>query len=122
MNECSFIYNIFYEKTLSVNLGNGLPERSSVFPSGQGGFYVLANENGFDSNQNWVLTRVYKDGSLAWSTPIVFGGEGLDNCGSIQELPDGRLVLIGTMRTGRPDAGEFKLTVVKVSGAGKFEN
>ncbi len=113
--------DIFYEKTLSVNLGNGLPERSSVFPSGQGGFYVLANENGFDSNQNWVLTRVYKDGSLAWSTPIVFGGEGLDNCGSIQELPDGRLVLIGTMRTGRPDAGEFKLTVVKVSGAGKFE-
>lgn len=114
--------DIFYEKTLSINLGNGLPERSSVFPSQQGGFFVLGNENGFDGNQNWVLTKVDNVGSVAWSFPIVFGGEGLDNCGSVQELADGRLILIGTMRTGRPDAGEFKLTLVKVSAEGKFEN
>jgi hypothetical protein len=50
----------------------------------------------------------------------VFGGDGLDTCGAVQELPDGRILLIGTMRTGRPDAGEFKMTLIKVNGEGKL--
>ena len=114
--------DIFYEKTLSINLGSSLPAKTSVFPSNQGGFLVLGDENGFDNNQNWLLSKVNDDGSPAWDYHIVFGGEGLDNCGAVQELPDGRLVIVGTMRTGRPDAGEFKLTLMKVSAAGKLEN
>ncbi len=113
--------DIFYEKPLSITLGNNLQGKTSVFPSQQGGFWVLGDENGFDNNQNWVLTKIDKNGSVVFNTPLVFGGEGLDNCGAIQELSDGRLVLVGTMRTGRPDAGEFKLTLVKVSSQGKFE-
>lgn len=116
-------FSLLKEKNLSIFLGSGLSGRTAVTRSAvTGGFLVLSEENGFNANQNWILTRLNNDGSLAWTEPIVFGGEGLDSCGSIQELPDGRIVIIGTMRTGRPDAGEFKMTLVKVNPDGKFEN
>ena len=111
-----------FRKSLSIVLGSNLNERTSVFASQQGGFYVLANEKSFNDNQNWILTKVNNDGSTAWNLPIVFGGEGLDTIGAIQELPDGRLLLIGTMRTGKSDAGEFKLTLIKVNQDGKLLN
>lgn len=111
-----------FDKPLSVKLGNNLPERTSVFASQFGGFYIMGNENNLNNNQNWILTKINIDGSIAWSLPIVFGGEGIDTCGAIQELPDGRIVLIGTMRTGKPDAGEMKMTLLKVSQDGKLSN
>lgn len=114
-------FGVLFEKSLSINLGSGLSGYTAVFPLQQGGFLIMGDENGFDNNQNWVVTRRTLDGSPAWSTPIVFGGEGLDECGSIKELADGRLIIIGTMRTGRPDAGEFKLTLMKVNSEGKLE-
>ncbi|MBL7850908.1 MAG: hypothetical protein JNN04_08405 [Cyclobacteriaceae bacterium] len=110
------------EKNLSITLGSSLSGRTAVARSAiTRGFLILAEENGFNGNQNWILTRVNENGTLAWSQPIVFGGEGIDSCGSLQELPDGRIVIIGTMRTGRPDAGEYKMTLVKVNPEGKFE-
>ncbi len=111
-----------FQKSLSIVLGSNLNERTSVFGSQQGGFYVLANEKSFNDNQNWILTKVNNDGATAWNLPIVFGGEGLDAIGAVQELPDGRLLLIGTMRTGKSDAGEFKLTLIKVNQDGKLLN
>lgn len=115
-------FSLLKEKNLSIFLGSGLSGRTAVTRSAvTGGFLVLSEENGFNGNQNWILTRVNNDGSVAWTQPIVYGGEGLDSCGGIQELPNGRIVIVGTMRTGRPDAGEFKMTLVKVSADGKFE-
>ena len=111
-----------FEKPLSIQLGINLPERTSVFASQSGGFFVLGNENNFNKDQNLILTKINFDGSLAWGTPIVFGGEGLDACGAVQELPDGKILLIGTMRTGRPDVGEFKMTLIKTSRDGKLTN
>lgn len=111
-----------FDKPLSVKLGTNLPEKASVFASQFGGFYAMANENNFNNNQNWILTKINIDGSIAWNLPIVFGGEGTDTCGAIQELPDGRILLIGTMRTGKPDAGETKMTLIKVSQDGKLSN
>ena len=113
--------DILLQTPLSINLGTGLSGRTAVASSQNVGFFVLGEENGFDNNQNWILTKINTDGSLAWNFPIVYGGEGMDECGAVQELPDGRVVIIGTMRTGRPDAGEFKLTLIKVSAEGKFE-
>lgn len=114
-----------FDKPLSVKLGTNLLnllEKTSVFASQFGGFYIMGNENNVNNNQNWILTKINIDGSIAWSLPIVFGGGGLDTCGAIQELPDGRILLLGTMRTGRSDVGEFKMTLVKVSAEGKLGN
>ncbi len=115
----------FFLESLSVNLGSGLVEATSVVPSALGGYYVLSNENSTVNNQNWLLTKVGNDGKLSpnfSSYPLVFGGEGPDGIGAIRESLDGRIVMIGTMRTGKPDAGETKMTLVKVNSDGKFEN
>ncbi len=111
-----------FEKTLALNLGTNLGGHTAICPAPvNGGFYILGEENGFNNNQNWILSRLNNDGTTAMSAPIVFGGEGFDSAGAIKELPDGRVVIIGTMRTGRPDAGEYKMTLIKVNGEGKFE-
>ncbi len=110
------------DKPLSMELGTGLRGATAVATSPvNGGFLILTEENGFNANQNWMLTRLNNSGTLPWTHPIVFGGEGMDEIGAVQELPDGRIVIIGTMRTGRPDVGEFKMTLVKVNKDGKFE-
>lgn len=112
----------FPEKTLGLNLGSNLTGHTSICQASvNGGFYILAEENGFNNNQNWILTRLNNNGTPGWSLPIVYGGEGFDSAGAVKELPDGRVVIIGTMRTGRPDAGEYKMTLIKVNGEGKFE-
>lgn len=106
-------------KSLSLNLGNGLPNNTSTYASRQSGFYVLTDERSFNDNQNWLLTKWNTDVTTAFQ-PIVFGGEGLDDCGKVEELPDGRLLILGTMRTGKPDAGEMKMTLIKVNSDGKL--
>ncbi|HWA35497.1 MAG TPA: hypothetical protein VG737_15255 [Cyclobacteriaceae bacterium] len=111
-----------FQKPLSIKLGSSLPDNTAIFTTQDGGFLLLTNEKSFNDNQNWMLTKVDTFGSPVWTLPIIFGGEGLDTCGSVQELPDGRIILIGTMRTGKPDAGEFKMTLVKVNQEGKFAN
>lgn len=111
-----------FDKTLSLNLGANLSGRTSIIRSSSSDeFYVLGEEASFDNNQNWVLTKITSNGFVEWSSPIVYGGQGMDECGAIKETADGRLMIIGTMRTGRPDAGEFKMTLIKVNKDGKFE-
>jgi Domain of unknown function (DUF5122) beta-propeller len=111
-----------FQKPLSISLGSNLSEHTSVFASRQSGFFVLANEKSFNDDQNWLLTKINNDGTIAWTLPLVFGGEGLDTIGSIQELPDGRIVIIGTMRTGKPDSGEVKMTLIKLNSNGKLSD
>ncbi len=110
------------EKNVSIDLGTNLSGHTACWKASvTGGFYVLGEENGFNNNQNWLLIKISNSLLPEWTQPIVYGGEGADSVGAVQELPDGRVVIIGTMRTGRPDAGEYKLTLVKVSPEGKFE-
>lgn len=115
-------FKLFQDQPLSLNLGQNLTGHTSIIYSPSGAYYLLGEERSFNDNQNWILTKLSTDNALpSWSLPLVFGGQGLDECGAVKELPDGRLLVIGTMRTGRPDAGEFKMTLIKVSKDGKFE-
>ncbi|CAN5344307.1 hypothetical protein BH10BAC4_BH10BAC4_18460 [soil metagenome] len=112
--------DVQFEKSISINIGSNVPDHTSVIISKFEGYYVLANEKNVIDNQNWLLTKLGNDGLVAWNLPIVFGGEGTDAIGAIQELPDGRLLLIGTMKTGKPDTGESKMALLKVSKDGKL--
>ncbi len=115
-------FNPFLDQPLSLGLGQNITGNTSVIYSSAGAYYVLGEENSFNNNQNWVLTKLRSsDGAPVWNLPLIFGGLGLDECGAIKELSDGKLMIIGTMRTGRPDAGEFKMTLVKVNRDGKFQ-
>ena len=115
--------DMVFEKQLSLSIGLNVSEGTASFPSIYGGVFLLANEKSSSAvNQNWLLTKINTDGSIAWQSPIIFGGEGLDIIGSIKELPDGRVLIIGTMITGKPESGESKMTLVKVDGEGKLND
>lgn len=116
-----FTPDVLYNSSLSIRLGTGLPETAQGFSNSNGNYYVLSNENAVSNNQDWVLTKgTLVDGLKLWTLPIVFGGEGLDTSGTVKDLPDGSVVMIGTMRTGKPDVGEFKMTLIKTNADGKL--
>jgi len=108
-----------FQKPLSIILGLNVPVRTSIFTSASNGFLVLANESSTTS-QNWLLTKINDELTPSWKLPIIFGGEGLDNIGVVKELPDGRILMIGTMQTGKPESGETKMTLIKVNNEGKL--
>lgn len=111
-----------FSKPLSSTLDQLDPEfeRVSVFPSITSGYLLLTNEK-TQGNINFYLTKVGNDGSLTWGTPfLIFGGPTHDDfVGSVSELPDGRIILFGTMEIG--DEGQRKMTLIKVNPNGKFE-
>lgn len=111
-----------FSKPLSASLDQLSPgfERVAVYPSAFSGFILLANER-TQGNSNFYLTKISNDGSLVWGPPfLIFGGPTHDDfVGSVNELPDGRVILFGTMEVG--DEGQKKMTLIKVNPNGKFE-
>jgi len=109
-----------FETTLQYPIAGGTNSNMAILVSNFGGFWVLGNEPSFAEiqKQNWILIRLDGNGKTVWNYPLVFGGEGLDICGGIQELSDGHLLIIGSMRTGKPEVGEYKMTLIKVNSDG----
>ena len=58
------------------------------------------------------------DGGLEWSDPVIFGGLNDDYIGAVKELPDGKIVLLGTMSLG--NEAQKKMVLIKVNKDGKF--
>ena len=54
-----------------------------------------------------------------WASPVIFGGQGDDFAGAVRELPDGKIVVFGTMSIGQPN-GEDKMVLIKVNKDGQF--
>jgi len=109
--------DIQFQKTLAVNLGNGADLKVTSFASIGSGFLILTNEK-VGAVQNFYLTKIGNDGSEVWTNPIIFGGEGDSQIGSVMELPDGSIGIIGTFSIGQD--GEKKMTFIKVNKDGKF--
>jgi hypothetical protein len=108
---------------IQTALGNALgqikDERVSVFPSvnSQSGF-ILTNEAS-NQNSNLLLTKFTLDPNPVPIFTVVFGGDGDDFAGAIRELPDGRIVVLGTMAIGGL-GGETKMVLIKVNKDGQF--
>ena len=108
-------------KPLSLDLGKTARANVVAFTSISTGYLLLTNERTTTSN-NFLLTKINQDGLPAWSNPesLIFGGQKDDFIGSVLELPDGRILLIGTMALG--DEGQKKMALIKVNKDGKFLN
>ena len=109
--------DIQFQKGLAVNLGNVSQAKVSAIASSGSGFLILANEK-LTGVQNFYLTKIDNGGFPVWGSPVVFGGEKDDRIGSILELPDGSIGIIGTFAIGQD--GETKMTFIKVNKEGKF--
>jgi len=106
---------------LPTSLGTLTDDKTSIFASVFSGFLILSNENN-SGNQNFYLTKTSNTGDVAWSNPgeFIYGGGGMDTMGSVAELPDGKIVMVGTFSVG--DDLQKKMTLIKVNRDGKFRD
>ena len=107
----------FRTKLDNVNLGSPDLSKVSVYASATSGYLILANEKGTSKN-NFLLHKMNTDGGLEWSDPVIFGGLNDDYIGAVKELPDGKIVLLGTMSLG--NEAQKKMVLIKVNKDGKF--
>ena len=100
----------------TIPLGNirGVAGAPSV--SGDLGFLILGNEVRATGFTNVWLSKVNQEGVPLWST--TFGSEDKDDRGAaVMELPDGKIVILGTM--GLAD-NQSKMAFIKVNRVGKL--
>lgn len=106
-----------FEKTVnSTDLKSGPNGRTAVFASISSNYFVLSDESR-SGNSNFYLTKRSSDGNAIWDE-VLFGGDGEDRVGALTELPDGKIVMIGTMAIGKN--GETKMALLKVNAEGRF--
>jgi hypothetical protein len=111
----------FAPAPLGYNLGALKNELVSVFPSQTSGYFILSNENS-TGNSNLFLMKIGPRGKRdVWASPVIFGGQGDDFAGAVRELPNGKIVVFGTMSIGQPN-GEDKMVLIKVNKDGQFAN
>lgn len=86
-----------------------------------GGYFILSDQRSGGGNSDIALTRVGNGLLPEWTQPtsLIFGGACEDTAGAVAELPDGHVMIIGTIRTG--DECESKMALIKVNKDGKFE-
>ncbi|MGC4021640.1 MAG: hypothetical protein QM734_06710 [Cyclobacteriaceae bacterium] len=86
------------------------------------GFFILSNTYNTTSGASDIylqkLDLLLQD---AWRDPVTFGGDGEDTAAAVAELPDGHIMVLGTMNIGdKPE--QFKIVLLKLNAAGKLAN
>jgi len=94
--------------------------RTSITTASQGGYQLLTNIRSSTTEEfNIALNKLSNTFLTQGETPNTFGGIGNDFNGSIKELPDGKIILVGTMTLGGI-SGQTKIALMKVNSEGKF--
>lgn len=92
-----------------------------VVGSGSDSYLSISNDTRV-LNQGFsiALTKLNSD-LIGVSEPLIFGGEGDDFAGSVAELPNGRILLMGTMTVGQSSTiGQKKMVLMKLNSEGKL--
>jgi hypothetical protein len=101
---------------MGTDVGGNLATKSLLTQE----FMLLTNDNTpADKNTNLALTKLTRELTKAWQIPLVFGGESDDFAGSVTELPDGRILVVGTMTVGGL-SGQKKMVLMKLNAEGKL--
>jgi hypothetical protein len=80
------------------------------------GYLVVGNDVASSGNSNIWLSKIDYSGQIAWSAR--FGSEqGSDTAAAIAELPDGKILILGTVELGD---NQRKLTLMKLNSKGQF--
>lgn len=82
------------------------------------GYLILGNE-GSDVRNIW-LTKVDELYGVEWSVSFGAAGGNDDTAGAVAELPDGSIVVLGTVNLG--DENALKMAFFKLNSEGKFSN
>lgn len=84
--------------------------------------FILISSNTQSPNQfsNIAFSRLKSDLTKSFE-PLIFASEGDDFAGSVSELPDGKILLMGTMTIGQSTTpGQKKMVLIKLNPNGKL--
>jgi hypothetical protein len=115
---------IFVPQEINLPLGDVVSldhkyRKVTTLRSQNSGYLVAANRfDGSNSSIDMVLTKISSNGTLLWTDPITIGGAGDDFESAIYELPDGRIIVFGTMEIG--DEEQQKMALIKLNSNGRF--
>ncbi|MBS1682473.1 MAG: hypothetical protein JST48_12240 [Bacteroidetes bacterium] len=84
------------------------------------GFFLLSNTyNTASGASDMFLMKLDLLLQEAWLSPVNIGGDGEDTAAAVAELPDGHIMVLGTMNIGdKPE--QFKIALLKLNGMGKL--
>jgi hypothetical protein len=104
-------------QTVALNNLEGSISGVSVAPSKQTGYLLVANQElnlGNIMTTNIVLARLRFSGEVVWTTQ--FGVDDSYKAAKIEELPNGRILIVGTGTLGNQE----KMMLLKVNSDGQF--
>lgn len=82
--------------------------------------YLIAANTMASGNSDIVLTKIDFFGNVIWDAPVILGGLGEDYECAIHELPNGRIILFGTMQLGSEK--QSKMALMKLNSKGEFKD
>lgn len=107
------------------------------FSLGTGSSKFAVINNGYGLSNYFVASTYYPAGSAtsdimlmklddqnlneSWKQKVFFGGVGDDTAAAVEELPDGKILILGTMQLGNP-ANQYKIALIKVNADGKLQD
>jgi len=120
--------NVLAQKSLPVaRLGNveniidvdeDLIKRTRMIAKSQGGYYLINNYK-IGSSEDFNISLLKLSNTFVEDTPVFFGGVGNDFNGSVNELADGKIIIMGTMTLGGI-TGQTKMVLMKLNPEGKL--
>jgi hypothetical protein len=113
-NKANDFPNMYKTIGLATTNVRGVSATTSV--TGNMGFIVLGNEIRSTGASNIWVSKITQDASVNWSSS--FGSEAFeDSAAAVHELPDGRILIFGTM--GLAD-NQSKMALIKVNANGQL--
>lgn len=116
----TIIFNQFNTSNFLLNpltLGLGNPQVSSASGHSTLFSFLITSEKRNGNSNDILLTRREVNGNKVFEE--TFGGVGDDFSGPVQELADGRILMIGTMTLGGID-GQTKIALIKLNSEGRL--
>jgi len=105
-----------------IDISPYLVKRSNMTSLNQGGFLLLSGSKVLSNDKlNVSLFKISNTFLDTWQAPIFFGGAGDDFAGSVTELADGKIIIIGTMTLGGV-TGQTKMVLMKLNSEGKLSD
>jgi hypothetical protein len=80
--------------------------------------YLILGTQNSDRFEDLSLFKLDRENQLEWG-PQVFGGESFDEAGAVLQLPDGKIMVLGTMTVGGLN-GQKKMALMKLNDKGKL--
>jgi hypothetical protein len=118
--QLSFVKSDFFNPTKlgdEIDLGNSSLQTTHNSSSPLAGSYITSEKLNGTSTDIFLTKRDNRGGEVFSQ---VFGGIGDDLSGSVMELPDGRIAMIGTMTLGGVVNGQKKIVFMKLNPEGRL--